>query len=115
MLQLAFNFVAKSDDYRYSLDWGNFGYQNKLTIGQFDCISNVCKPIYRPDYEACGALERVPASILGVDRLGDILNHPAEITTDKAITLPKLVGAVRVENLSFRYGLDGPLVLDHVI
>jgi subfamily B ATP-binding cassette protein HlyB/CyaB len=49
-----------------------------------------------------------------VDRLGDILNHPVELQSAQAITLPKLDGAVRIEKLSFRYALNTPNVLHQV-
>ncbi len=88
--------------------------QNKLTIGQLIAFQMFANQFTGPIMRLVGLWNEFQQVLLGVDRLGDILNHPAEITTDKAITLPKLVGAVRVENLSFRYGLDGPLVLDHV-
>ena len=52
--------------------------------------------------------------LLGVDRLGDILNNPVEITSSKAITLPKINGSVRVENLSFKYTPNGPMVLNKI-
>ncbi len=52
--------------------------------------------------------------LLGVDRLGDILNHPVEVTTEKAITLPKINGSVSAEDLSFKYSPNAPIVLDKI-
>jgi subfamily B ATP-binding cassette protein HlyB/CyaB len=52
--------------------------------------------------------------LLGVDRLGDILNHPVEITSEKAITLPYIRGSVRAENLTFKYSSNAPNVLHSI-
>jgi subfamily B ATP-binding cassette protein HlyB/CyaB len=51
-------------------------------------------------------------TLLAVDRLGDILNHPVEIQSEHAITLPTVGGSVRIENLSFRYAINMPNVLN---
>jgi subfamily B ATP-binding cassette protein HlyB/CyaB len=53
-------------------------------------------------------------TLLAVDRLGDILNHPVEVQSAKAITLPSLKGAIRFENVSFQYGAGAPTVLDRL-
>lgn len=53
-------------------------------------------------------------TLLAVDRIGDILNSPAEIQNKNAITLTNVKGAINIENLSFRYGVDSPLVLKGV-
>ncbi|HEY9683943.1 MAG TPA: ATP-binding cassette domain-containing protein [Oculatellaceae cyanobacterium] len=51
-------------------------------------------------------------TLLAVDRLGDILNHPIELQSSKAITLPQLSGAIRFDHVSFRYKPDSPYVLE---
>jgi subfamily B ATP-binding cassette protein HlyB/CyaB len=53
-------------------------------------------------------------ALLSVDRLGDILNHPLESTSEKAITLPRLQGELKFEKVSFQYAPSGPKALDGV-
>lgn len=51
---------------------------------------------------------------MSVDRLGDILNHPVEVSVDKAITLPKLSGRIKFDKVSFAYSPNAPLVVNQV-
>jgi subfamily B ATP-binding cassette protein HlyB/CyaB len=53
-------------------------------------------------------------ALLSVDRLGDILNQAPEASTQKSITLPKLGGALRLENVGFSYSRGGPRVIDGI-
>nr|ABW74893.1 ABC transporter [Sphingomonas sp. ATCC 53159] len=51
---------------------------------------------------------------ISVERLGDVLNHPVEPRPASAATLPVLRGAIRFENVSFRYAEDQPPVLSDI-
>lgn len=51
---------------------------------------------------------------ISIERLGDVLNHPAEPRSASAATLPALRGAIRFENVSFRYAEDQPAVLSDI-
>jgi subfamily B ATP-binding cassette protein HlyB/CyaB len=51
---------------------------------------------------------------LSVDRLGDILNRPVEPRNRSRVALPEIKGHVRFENVKFRYGADGPWVVDDI-
>jgi subfamily B ATP-binding cassette protein HlyB/CyaB len=51
---------------------------------------------------------------LSIDRLGDVLNTPAESGIGSKITLPKLRGDIRFAGVSFRYALDGPMTLEDI-
>lgn len=50
--------------------------------------------------------------VLGIDRLGDILNNPIELHSPKAITLPKINGDIKFDNVSFKYNISTPNVLE---
>jgi subfamily B ATP-binding cassette protein HlyB/CyaB len=65
-----------------------------------------------PIIRLVGLWNEFQQTLLSVDRLGDILNTPTENVNKQAITLPKLQGEVRFENLSFKYNPDAPLVLN---
>lgn len=88
--------------------------KNQLTIGQLIAFQMFSNQFISPVMRLVNLWNEFQQVLLGVDRLGDILNHPVEITTDKAITLPKINGSVRSENLSFKYSPNGPIVLDKV-
>jgi ATP-binding cassette, subfamily B, bacterial HlyB/CyaB len=51
---------------------------------------------------------------LSIERLGDVLNAPVEPSRRSGATLPALKGAVRFENVRFRYGPEGGWALDDV-
>lgn len=88
--------------------------KNQLTIGQLIAFQMFANQFISPVMRLVNLWNEFQQVLLGVDRLGDILNHPVEITSEKAITLPKINGSVRAENLSFKYTPNGPMVIDKV-
>jgi ATP-binding cassette, subfamily B, bacterial HlyB/CyaB len=48
---------------------------------------------------------------ISVERLGDILNSPPESRQLANAALPPAKGAIRIDNIDFRYAADGPEVL----
>lgn len=88
--------------------------KNQLTIGQLIAFQMFANQFTAPVMRLVSLWNEFQQVLLGVDRLGDILNHPVEITSEKAITLPRINGSVRAENLSFKYTPSGPLVLDKI-
>ena len=87
---------------------------NKLTIGQLIAFQMFAGQFTGPILRLVGLWNEFQQAILGVDRLGDILNNPIEITSSKLITLPKLEGSVRFENISFKYSVNTPNVLENL-
>jgi subfamily B ATP-binding cassette protein HlyB/CyaB len=83
-----------------------------LTVGQliaFQMLSGrVIAPILRvvqlwQDFQQVG---------LSVERLGDLMNTKAEPALNPSkMSLPAIQGAVRLENVQFRYQFDGPEIL----
>jgi subfamily B ATP-binding cassette protein HlyB/CyaB len=51
---------------------------------------------------------------ISIDRLGDILNNPAEPVPAKRSRLPALQGAINFEHISFRYQPNRPAVLQDI-
>lgn len=88
--------------------------KNQLTIGQLIAFQMFANQFISPVMRLVNLWNEFQQVLLGVDRLGDILNHPVEITSERAITLPKINGSVRAENLSFKYTPNGPIVLDKI-
>ncbi|WP_020677434.1 peptidase domain-containing ABC transporter [Geopsychrobacter electrodiphilus] len=86
--------------------------QGDLTIGQLIAFQMFSAQFAGPVLRLVNLWNEFQQALLSVDRLGDILNHPTELTTEKAITLPELKGEVKLDQVSFKYAPDGPLVLD---
>lgn len=88
--------------------------KNQLTIGQLIAFQMFANQFTAPVMRLVNLWNEFQQVLLGVDRLGDILNNPVEITSSKAITLPQINGAIRIENLSFKYSANGPMVLSGI-
>ncbi len=87
---------------------------NQLTIGQLIAFQMFAGQFTGPFLRLVNLWNEFQQALLSVDRIGDILNNPVEIRSGRDITLPKLAGAVRFENVSFRYGPDSPNALQQV-
>lgn len=88
--------------------------KNQLSIGQLIAFQMFAGQFTNPVMRLVNLWNEFQQVLLGVDRLGDILNNPVEVTSEKAITLPQINGSVRAEKLCFKYSTNGPLVLDNV-
>lgn len=87
---------------------------NKLTIGQLIAFQMFANQFSAPVLRLVNLWNEFQQALLAVDRLGDILNHPIEIQSSKSITLPEVQGSVKLDNISFKYTVDAPTVLDKV-
>jgi len=87
---------------------------NQLTIGQLIAFQMFAGQFTGPFLRLVNLWNEFQQALLSVDRIGDILNNPVEIKSGKDVTLPKLAGAVRFENVSFRYTPDSPNALQQV-
>lgn len=88
--------------------------QGDLTIGQLIAFQMFSGQFAGPVLRLVNLWNEFQQALLSVDRLGDILNHPQEVTTEKAITLPQLKGSLKLDRVSFKYSPDGPKVLDDI-
>lgn len=88
--------------------------ENKLTIGQLIAFNMLSGQFTMPVLRLVGLWNEFQQALLGVDRLGDILNHPVEIQSSKLITLPTIQGAVKFDKINFKYTVNTPNVLDNV-
>ncbi len=88
--------------------------QNQLTIGQLIAFQMFAGQFSGPVLRLVGLWNEFQQALLSVDRLGDILNHPLEVPAEKAITLPRIKGEVRFDQVSFQYAPAGQKVVDGV-
>ncbi|MBU0481770.1 MAG: type I secretion system permease/ATPase [Proteobacteria bacterium] len=87
---------------------------NELTVGQLIAFQMIAGQFSGPVLRLVTLWNEFQQALLSVDRLGDILNHPVEVSSEKAITLPQLKGHIKLENLGFKYSPNGPNVVDDV-
>lgn len=88
--------------------------ENKLTIGQLIAFQMFSGQFSAPMLRLVNLWNEFQQTLLAVDRIGDILNSPVELQSGTAITLRDVQGDIRLDNLSFRYNIDSPNVLNNV-
>jgi subfamily B ATP-binding cassette protein HlyB/CyaB len=86
--------------------------KNELTIGQLIAFQMFAGQFSGPVLRLVNLWNEFQQALLSVDRLGDILNHPVEVSVDKAITLPKLSGRIIFDKVSFAYSPNAPMVVN---
>ena len=87
--------------------------ENKLTIGQLIAFQMFANQFTAPVLRLVNLWNELQQALLGIDRLGDILNTPVEVQSSKAITLPTIGGHVRFDNISFKYNISTPYVINN--
>ena len=88
--------------------------ENKLTIGQLIAFQMFSGQFSAPMLRLVGLWNEFQQTLLAVDRIGDILNSPLEMQSGNAITLSHVDGNIKIDNLSFRYNVDAPMVLNNI-
>jgi subfamily B ATP-binding cassette protein HlyB/CyaB len=87
---------------------------NQFTLGQLIAFQMFAGQFAGPFLRLVGFWNEFQQALLSVNRISDILNHPAEGGPGGEITLPSLVGSVRFDNVSFRYDHDLPYAIEQV-
>lgn len=86
-----------------------------LTVGQLVAFNMIAGRITAPILKLVQLWQDFQQAGISLQRLGDILNTPAEPGFNSNRSAPeKLLGAVRFERARFRYTSNGPLVLDEL-
>lgn len=88
--------------------------ENKLTIGQLIAFQMFSGQFSAPMLRLVGLWNEFQQTLLAVDRIGDILNSPLEMQSNNAITLRNVEGNIKIDNLSFKYNVDSPMVLNNI-
>lgn len=88
--------------------------ENKMSVGMLIAFQMYANQFTNPVLRLVNLWNEFQQTLLAVDRLGDILEHPVEVHSDKAITLPKLAGQITFEHVGFKYSSDGPEILKNV-
>ncbi|WP_373071176.1 peptidase domain-containing ABC transporter [Sulfurimonas sp.] len=88
--------------------------EGKLSVGQLIAFQMFANQFSGPVLRLVNLWNEFQQTLLSVDRIGDILNTPTEQKNDKAITLPKIEGSVKFDNITFSYTPDMPNVLNGI-
>lgn len=83
-----------------------------LTVGQLIAFNMIAGRVSAPILKLVQLWQDFQQAGISVQRLGDILNVPAEpMHNPSRSALPAIKGAIRFEHMRFRYALDRPEVL----
>jgi subfamily B ATP-binding cassette protein HlyB/CyaB len=86
-----------------------------LTVGELVAFNILAGRVSAPVLRLAQIWQDFHQARISVERLGDILNTPAEPTYNPArAALPAIRGAITFEHVGFRYRIDGPEVLHDI-
>ncbi|MDX3909610.1 MAG: type I secretion system permease/ATPase [Sphingobium sp.] len=85
-----------------------------LTVGGLVAFNMFAQRVSGPIIRMAQLWQEFQQVRLSIDRLGDVLNAPAEQISRSGITPPPMKGEVRFEAVRFRYGREGPWTLDDI-
>ncbi|MBF0425101.1 MAG: type I secretion system permease/ATPase [Magnetococcales bacterium] len=87
--------------------------ENRLTVGELVAFNMLSGRVSGPILRLASLWQEFQQTRISLDRLGDVLNAPAEPHAESLnrASLPNVLGRVRFENVTFRYRLDGPEVI----
>ncbi|HFQ91377.1 MAG TPA: type I secretion system permease/ATPase, partial [Chromatiales bacterium] len=86
--------------------------QGKLSIGQLIAFNMLAGRVSGPLLRLVQLWQEFQQAGISVQRLGDVLNAPAEPSYNPNRTaLPGITGHVTFDNVTFRYRIDGPEIL----
>ncbi|WP_375467719.1 peptidase domain-containing ABC transporter [uncultured Nostoc sp.] len=89
--------------------------QQELTLGELIAFRIISGYVTSPILRLAQLWQSFQETALSLERLSDIVDTPQEGETDRYnIPLPTIKGAVKYENVSFRFGTSGPLQLSNV-
>ena len=89
--------------------------EGELTVGELVAFNLLAGRVSQPVLRLAQIWQDFHQARLSVERLGDILNTPAEpVYSPGRSALPAIKGDVAFEHVTFRYRIDGPEVLSDV-
>jgi ATP-binding cassette subfamily B protein len=89
--------------------------QQELTLGQLIAFRIIASYVTSPILRLAQIWQNFQETALSLERLADIVDTPQEAELDRQnIPMPLIKGAVKYENISFRFKSHGPLQLYNV-
>ncbi|AFZ34958.1 cyclic nucleotide-regulated ABC bacteriocin/lantibiotic exporter [Stanieria cyanosphaera PCC 7437] len=81
--------------------------QDQLTIGQFVAFNMLLGSVLEPVMSLANLWDELQEVLISVERLNDVFaEEPEESPNHPLMTLPRIKGEVRLENVTFRYNQD---------
>jgi subfamily B ATP-binding cassette protein HlyB/CyaB len=89
--------------------------KGELTLGELIAFRIISSYVTSPILRLAQIWQNFQETGLSLERLSDIVDTPQEAEADKGnIPLPAISGAVKYDNVSFRFAPSGPLQLNNV-
>ena len=88
--------------------------QEGFTIGMLVAFQMFASRLAQPALRLAGLWQEFQQAAVAVERLGDLLDAPAEHYALRAARSPEAPGRVEIENLGFRYREDQPPVFENL-
>ncbi|GAB1542122.1 hypothetical protein NUACC21_47960 [Scytonema sp. NUACC21] len=90
--------------------------QGQLSLGQLIAFRIIAGYVTAPLLRLTQLWQNFQETALSLERLGDILDSPMEVTEldRQNIPMPTISGDVKFENVSFRFNPNGPLQLKNI-
>jgi subfamily B ATP-binding cassette protein HlyB/CyaB len=86
-----------------------------MTIGELVAFNMLAGRVAQPVLRLAQIWQDFHQARISIDRLGDILNTPAEPAfTPGRTALPDIKGTIDFEHVNFRYKVDGPQILQDI-
>jgi ATP-binding cassette, subfamily B, bacterial HlyB/CyaB len=89
--------------------------QGELTLGELIAFRIISSYVTNPILRLTQLWQNFQETSLSLERLSDIVDTPQEAEQDRSnIPLPPIMGAVKYDNVFFRFATNGPLQLNNV-
>ena len=85
-----------------------------MTVGQLIAFNMLAGRVAQPIMRIAQLWTDFQQTGISMQRLGDILNAPAEVSAGSRSTMPRLEGRIELDAVTFRYRPDSPEVLHSV-
>ncbi|MBP8672243.1 MAG: type I secretion system permease/ATPase [Sphingobium sp.] len=86
----------------------------ELTVGGLVAFNMFAQRVSGPVIRMAQLWQDFQQVRIAIERLGDVLNQPAEPGAGSRVALPAIKGEVSFEAVKFRYGLEGPWTLEDI-
>lgn len=86
----------------------------EITIGQLIAFNMMVSHINQPMAKLVELWQQFVQTRVAVDKLGDVLNLPTEMSEGDSVPAERLVGQLLFSQVNFRYQPDLPLVLENI-
>lgn len=86
--------------------------QQGFTIGMLVAFQMFAARLAQPALRLAGLWQEFQQAAIAIERLGDLMDAPAELHALRTARVPERAARIEIENLDFRYRDDGPAVFE---